>query len=120
MWARVIELMLGAWLAISPFVFRGTPQVDDYFVNDLICGSLAGLFALFSFWRPTRRAHLATLALGAWLALFGYFSADRPGPPAAQNDLVIGLLLIVFAVVPTEASRPPIPWRDTPRPADVG
>lgn len=112
MWARVVELMLGAWLVISPFVFRGTPGVDDYFVNDLICGSLAGLFALLSFWRPTRRAHLATLALGAWLALFGYFSADRPGPPAAQNDLVIGLLLIVFAVVPTEASRPPIPWRD--------
>jgi hypothetical protein len=111
MWARVSELMLGAWLVISPFVFRGTPGVEAYFVNDLICGSLAALFALLCFWRPTRRAHLATLALGTWLALFGYFSADRP--PAAQNDLVIGLLLMILAAVPTEASRPPIPWRDT-------
>ena len=115
MWARVVELMLGAWLVISPFVFRDTPGVDGYVVNDMVCGSLAGLFSLLCFWRPTRRAHLATLALGAWLALFGYFSAERPGPPAAQNDLVIGLLLMVFAVVPTEASKPPVPWRAAQR-----
>lgn len=112
MWARVSELMLGAWLVISLFVFRDTPHLERYVANDMICGSLAILFSVLCFWEPTRRAHLATFALGAWLALFGYFSADRPGPPAAQNDLVVGLLLMIFAVVPTEASRPPIPWRN--------
>jgi hypothetical protein len=111
MWARVVELMLGVWLILSPLIFRGTPGLEAYVVNDVIAGSLAVAFALLCFWRPTRRAHLATLLLGAYLALFGYFSADRPGPPAAQNDIVIGLLLMIFAVVPTEAARPPEPWR---------
>jgi hypothetical protein len=111
MWARVVELMLGAWLVISPLIFRGTPGLEAYILNDILSGSLAILFALLCFWHRTRRAHLATLALGAYLAMYGYFSADRPGPPAAQNDIVIGLLLMVFAVVPTEAARPPEPWR---------
>jgi hypothetical protein len=111
MWPRVVELTLGCWLVISPFIFRGTPAVGDYFVNDIVCGALAVILSLLCFWAPTRRAHLATLALGVWLAMFGYFSAERPGPPAAQNDLVIGLLLLIFAIIPTEASEPPIPWR---------
>lgn len=111
MWPRVVELALGCWLVISPFIFRDTPDVERYFANDLICGSLAVVLSLLCFWEPARRAHLGTLALAAWLALFGYFSADRPGPPAAQNDLVIGLLLAIFAIIPTESSRPPKPWR---------
>lgn len=111
MWARVIEMMLGAWLVISPFIFRGTPGLERYVVNDVIAGSLAIVFALLCFWGRTPRAHLATLVLGAWLAGYGYLSADRPGPPAAQNDIVIGLLLMVFAVVPTAAARPPAAWR---------
>lgn len=119
MWPRVVELMLGIWLAISPFVFRGTPEVREYAVNDAITGSLVVVVSLSCFWRPMRRAHLATLALGVWLAAFGYFSAERPGPPAAQNDIVVGLLLLVFAILPSEATLPPVPWRRaTPGPGD--
>jgi hypothetical protein len=111
MWARVVEIMLGAWLVISPLVFRDTPDLERYIVNDMVSGSLVIAFALLCFWRRATRAHLATLVLGAWLAGFGYFSAPRPGPPAAQNEIVLGLLLMVFAVVPTEAARPPEQWR---------
>lgn len=111
MWPRVIELALGCWLVLSPFIFRGTATAGDYAINDVICGALAVILSLLSFWSPARRAHLVTLALGMWLALFGYFSAERPGPPAAQNDLVVGLLLVILAIIPTEASEPPVPWR---------
>lgn len=111
MWARVIELMLGCWLTITPFVFRGTPRAAEYAINDVIAGSLVILFSLLCFWRRARRAHMATLGLGLWLACYGYFSAERPGPPAAQNDIVVGLLLLVFAIVPSEATQPPRPWR---------
>jgi hypothetical protein len=111
MWARVVEVMLGGWLLISPFVFRDTPGLERYVVNDVISGGFAILFALLCFWPRTSRAHLATLVLGAWLASYGYFLAPRPGPPAAQNNIVVGLMLIVFAIVPTDAARPPGPWR---------
>jgi hypothetical protein len=55
-----VELMLGVWLILSPLIFRGTPGLEAYVVNDVIAGSLAVAFALLCFWRPTRRAHLAT------------------------------------------------------------
>jgi hypothetical protein len=111
MWARVVEIMLGAWLVISPLVFRDTPwpralhrqRPDVRIAGHRLCPAL--------FLAARERAHLATLVLGAWLAGYGYFSAPRPGPPAAQNEIVLGLLLMVFAVVPTEAARPPEPWR---------
>jgi hypothetical protein len=109
-WPRVIELMLGAWLVVSPFVFRGTPHLAEYAINDVVSGGLVILFSLAAFWRPLRRANIATLAMGLWLVSYGYFSAPRPGPPAAQNDLVIGLLLLVFAILPSHTNQPPETW----------
>jgi hypothetical protein len=110
MWPRVIELMLGVWLLVSPFVFRDTARAAEYVVNDAVSGAVVVLLSLLAFWRPLRRANLATLAMGLWLASYGYFSAPRPGPPGAQNDLVIGLLLLLFAIIPTDANRPPDTW----------
>lgn len=111
MWPRVVELMLGVWLVISPFVFRGTPELDRYVANDIACGTLVIVASLFCFWHPARRAHLVTLAISVWLAGYGYFSAPRPGPPAAQNEIIVGLLLLLFAILPSEATRPPESWR---------
>jgi SPW repeat len=111
MWPRTVEVMLGAWLIISPFVFRDTPGADAYTVNVAVSGALVVLFSLSCFWRPLRRAHLGSLAVALWLAGHGYFSAVRPGPPAAQNELMTGLLLLLFVILPSETNEPPEPWR---------
>jgi hypothetical protein len=111
MWARVVEVMLGCWLLVSPFVFRDTPHVSAFWTTDVATGCAAIVCSLAAFARPLARAHLLTGAAGVWLIASGYFSMPRPGPPAAQNEIVIGLLLAMLAVVPTEASRPPAPWR---------
>lgn len=111
MWPRVIEGMLGAWLLVTPFVFRGTEAAADYSWNAAICGASIGLATLLSFWRPARHARFLTLAISCWLMLHGYFSAERPGPPAAQNELVIGLTLLLFALMPNAVNQPPEPWR---------
>jgi len=111
MWARVVELMLGAWLVLSPLIFRNTTDVSEYVVNDVVCGSLVVTLALMCFWPPLQRANVATLLVAVWLVGHGYFSAERPGPPAAQNEIVLGLLLLVFAIIPSEALSPPRPWR---------
>jgi hypothetical protein len=111
MWARVIELMLGIWLLISPFIFRETAAVGNFWSTDVSTGSAVILLSLLSFWRPLSRSHLATGVLAMWLIVWAWFAAARPGPPAAQNEIVIGLLLVMLAIVPNEASLPPESWR---------
>lgn len=111
MWPRVIEGMLGCWLLVTPFVFRGTTAVDDYTASALVSGAIVIVMAVMSFWEPARLARFVTLGVALWLALHGYFAAERPGPPAAQNEIMIGLTLLLFAIIPNEASQPPRAWR---------
>jgi hypothetical protein len=107
MWPRVIEGMLGCWLLVTPFVFRGTTAVEDYTTSAIVSGGVVIVMAVLSFWEPTRLARFVTLGVSLWLALHGYFAAERPGPPAAQNEIMIGLTLLLFAIIPNEASQPP-------------
>jgi SPW repeat len=112
MWARVVEVMIGCWLAISPFVFRHPPDQSAWWTNDLISGFIVVTLALLSFWTPTRHAHLALSGIAAWLIGFAYLSAAHPIPPALQNDMVVGLLLLMFVIIPDEATLPPKAWRE--------
>jgi peptidoglycan/LPS O-acetylase OafA/YrhL len=119
MWARDVELMLGLWLTISPWLFRHAPDESALWINDFLCGSLIAGFAVVSYRKTSRRAHLLTLGVAIWLIAFGYMSAGDPKPPASQNHIVLGLLLLMFAIVPSDANRPPQGWRDAaPLPKD--
>jgi hypothetical protein len=112
MWARIVEVMLGCWLIVSPFIFNHPTEKSAWWINDLSSGFALITLALFSFWRPMRHAHLAIVLLGLWLIGFAYLAAPYPTPPGLQNDLMLGLLLLMFAIIPNEASLPPEKWRD--------
>jgi hypothetical protein len=112
MWARVVEVMLGCWLAVSPFIFRHAADERWLWANDFASAFAVVTLALLSFWRPLRHAHLAIGAVGLWLMGFGYFASPHPLAPALQNDLLVGLLLAMFAIIPNEANRPPQAWRE--------
>lgn len=111
MWARVVEVMLGCWLAVSPFVFRHSAEDRMLWFSDLLSALVVMVLALSSFWRPLRYAHLGIVAVGLWLIVVGYV-APYPTPPAFQNDIAVGLLLLIFAIVPNNAAQPPKPWRE--------
>jgi hypothetical protein len=110
MWARVIEVMLGLWLAISPFIFRHAAEDGELWINDLACAFAIVALALLSFWQPLRYAHLAIGVVALWLIVFGYIGG-YPAPPASQNHILLGLLLVTFAIIPNEANLPPRSWR---------
>jgi SPW repeat len=112
MWARVVEVMLGCWLAVSPFIFRHNPEDRVLWVNDLLSATAVIVLALISFWPPLRLAHVANLAIALWLIVFGFWVSTYPTPPALQNNVAVGLLLLMFAIIPNEANKPPRPWRD--------
>jgi len=112
MWPRVVEVMLGIWLLLSPFIFcHDLDRVLQWSV-DLTVGTAVVLLGLFSFWETTRHAHLLTILAGLALASFGYFAEPYPTPPVLQNDLLIGLFLVMFAVIPNESTQPPVTWRE--------
>ena len=116
MWARVVEVMLGFWLMISPFLFGHYPVDRVLWVNDLICGSAVVLLAFLSFWffplfRFLRYAHVLIVGVALWLIGFGYVYGGYPASPGYQNDIVLGLVLLLPAIVPNEASQPPPSWR---------
>jgi hypothetical protein len=90
MWARVVEIMLGCWLAISPFVFDHPVENSAWWINDLCSGFAVATLALLSFWTPLRHAHFGLLLVALWLIGFAYLALPYPTPPALQNDLIIG------------------------------
>lgn len=111
MWARVIEVMLGCWLGVSPFIFRHAADEKGLWLNDLFSAFAVIMLALVSFWPPLRYAHLAIVLVALWLIGFGFLASGYPAPPTLQNDILVGLLLLMFAIIPNEANLPPRAWR---------
>ena len=110
MWPRVVELMLGVWLLIAPFVF-GFVLGGFQSMQAWICGFVVIIASCLSYWPPTRHARAATALTGLWLTGSSYAVGAFPAPPDVQNGLLTGLLLVMFAIIPNEASEPPRPWR---------
>jgi hypothetical protein len=112
MWARVVEVMLGCWLAVSPFVFRISFEDRVLWFNDLLSALGIIVLALVSFWPAMQFAHVVNFAIGIWLIAFGFLASPASTPPGLQNDIVVGLLLLMLAIIPNHASQPPRSWRD--------
>lgn len=110
MWSRVVEIMLGVWLMISPFIFSHPDSQTSWWINDLTTGTAIVIFGLFAFWSKTRYAHLLTLVTACWLMFFAYLKGFGDPPAAMQNNLVTGICLLMFSVIPNEASQPPKSW----------
>ncbi len=112
MWARTVEAVLGCWLAISPFIFRHAPEDTYLWAHDFTMAGLVFLFAVLSWWQPTRYAHAMNIVAALWLVGGAYFLASTPAPAAFQNHVMVGLILLMFAIVPNDAEMPSTAWLD--------
>ena len=112
MWPRVVEVMIGVWLAMSPFVFHRSFDHPPYWWNDFASSVLVMTFALLSFWHRTRHAHLLQIVMGLWLMGWAFANGfgSEPVPPILQNDVMTGFTLLMFAILPNRASRPSASW----------
>lgn len=110
MWARVIELMLGCWLLISPFVFTRGESSSSPFAdgNAMVCGLCVAGLGIASYVPKLKKIHLLTFFVGAWmfgLAFFRLHPMDQ-----TQNQATVGLLLMMTAIIPCWSHHPPRGW----------
>lgn len=110
MWARIVEVMLGVWLALSPFIFRIPTEERFLWWNDLFAAAVIVALALTSFKPELERAHLGLLPVAAWLVVSAYWLGSVPPEPAFQNHVVVGWLLAMFAIIPSRSDTPPRAW----------
>ena len=111
MWPRIVELMLGLWLAASPLIFGVSDLSGFASMNAFLCGLIVVIASCLAYWEPTRHSRGLTAAVGIWLAARAYVTAPHPAPPEVQNEFLLGLLFLMFAILPNDAGRPPRSWR---------
>jgi hypothetical protein len=113
MWPRIVELLLSAWLATSPWIISAPADGGNFLHwNALICAALIALFALLSFRSAWNKMHLLSLGVALWLIGVAFLQPNPPPPAAYQNFVVTGLTLLLFAVVPSRASELSQAWRE--------
>lgn len=112
MWPRTVEVMLGLWLAMSPFIFSHSPDQPRMWWTDFGAAFLIITVSLASFGHRTSRAHLLNILIALWLVGYSYFAFSESPPPAVQNDLTVGILLLMLAIIPSRATAPPAGWSE--------
>lgn len=92
-----VNLILGAWLIIAPFLFAVSAPA---LWNDVIVGVLVLILAGVRVSKPspaTRSASWTNVALGAWLIIAPFVLAYTSAA-ATWNDVVVGVLIAALAL----------------------
>ncbi len=110
MWPRIVQVMLGLWLVVSPLIFRIDGRDTALIVVHMASGAAAVILALIAV--RVRFLHLATLVLGLWLIGYGYGVGGYPPAPAYRNLLIVGVLIAVLGIIPSDCLQPTRSWRE--------
>jgi hypothetical protein len=108
MWARWIELGLGIWLLLCPWILPSHAGGERF----AILGLLTIVASIVSVFRPGGWIHWIVPAAGVALITISVLTAPHPLPPLLQNNVIVGLTLLMLGVVPDRAFEPPRRWRE--------
>lgn len=99
MTARWVNVVLGAWLFISAFVWRHS---DAQFTNTWVVGLLIVAAALLGIRYSWGR--YINMGLAAWLFLSTLFF-PRIASATLWNNLIVAIIVFAMAVAPTRIER---------------
>jgi hypothetical protein len=92
-WIRALNVLLGAWLLASVFVWH---HQDNVGFNDLMCGLLMAASALVAIWAPPFRWFSAGMAV--WVG-FSALIFEYQAPLTRLHDLALAGAVFVIALV---------------------
>lgn len=104
--ASGLNLLLGLWLIIAPFIFSYATAAASS--NDLTIGVTIAILALIRVFKVsgTSWASWVNVALGVWL-LVAPFVLRYADPAALWNDLIVGIAVICLGIWSAGVSRGP-------------
>lgn len=92
--ARIANIILGAWLFISAFIWPHSPQ---QYTNAWLVGLLVMAVAIIAFWAPQVR-YLNTL-LAIWLFISAW-SLPRMTAGTAWNHALVAIAIFIASLIP--------------------
>jgi hypothetical protein len=93
LWAPIVNLVLGAWLFVSAFVW---PHAGHARANTWILGLLIAVFALYAIAQPTAR-WLNTLA-AIWL-FFSSLAIGHMEAATVWNNVIVAVIVFALSFV---------------------
>lgn len=93
MWARIINIILGLLLMLTPAVWSLDKTASH---NHYIVGPLVITFAIIALWEVNRNARWFNIVAGAWLIASPLILGLKG--QIATMDVFAGILIIVFSL----------------------
>ena len=100
--ARFVNIVVGAWLFISAFIWQHS---GSEFTNTWICGVLAVVFAVIAMAQPMAR-WLNTL-LAIWLVI-GTLAFHWVSSGTLWNNLICAAVIFIASLAPNEEMHTPV------------
>ena len=97
-WQDWINLLLGIWLFISPWVvgFEGTQMAASW--NAWILGVAIVVFSAIAVSMPQVWEEIINLLLGIWMVISSWI-IGATSRSVETNAVIVGLLVILFAIL---------------------
>ncbi len=95
-WQDWLNLALGAWLFLSPWLM----QYGDFTGaawNAHLLGLAIMVFAAWALYKPSPWQEVVSMAFGVWLALSPWAIGFNGQRPIFLNAVIVGLLVIAMA-----------------------
>lgn len=103
-WQDWVNLILGVWLFVSPWVLEYT-MLQSAAWNAYIMGAAIVVFAAIAAYMPKAWEEMINIILGVWLVLSPYVLGFATDTMIAAHTVVVGVLVTLFAVWAMFADR---------------
>lgn len=94
----VLNLVLGAWLFLTPWIFGFTSEAAASW-NAWLSGLAVGIFAIAALVAFAEWEEWVNLALGVWVAISAWLVGFAANATATRVHLIVGIVVAIVAGV---------------------
>lgn len=113
-WQDPLNLVLGLWLAASPWVLGYQAEITPTY-NAVIVGAPIAVLALLELFKVTAWEEWTSFALGVWLAMSPWLLGFSGIAAAMSNALVVGIAVAALALWALGTDKDIGGWWSEPR-----